>query len=252
MSVDFAVQTSNFYFRTARHFPSVEMRFENKKLLLASITCLNVHDVMLHTSHQPCFTAARCGRVKDDPTMLSYKHKNGRCLYHQADIVAISQTRHHTCFPSPLPFMIPTLPAWPLGLTSRILNWDSLGRTSFHHRVPEQSAFIDPPDHAIVTKCSQGFTRGSHTVVLPFKIKFLGFSLFSFEQLPCAVDGPVPKVSQAGETERTGCFGVGEEVANESCERIGCQGSYRLDRSTSNRTHLFSYPFSAGLFSVFA
>lgn len=109
--------------------------------------------------------------------------------------------------------MVPALAGGVLSLHAAVLDREHVGEdTLLDHRLAEQSAAISGTD-------AQLLTGRLHGLVLALELEFVGAALLGLEQLPSAVNGPVAKVTVAGEAERTGSQRMVEEVADESWNR---------------------------------
>lgn len=110
--------------------------------------------------------------------------------------------------------MIPPLSRRVISLQTPVLDREQIVENALlDHRLAEQPA-------SIAGTSAQLLTRGLHTLILTLELEFLLTALLRLQQLPGAVDGPVPEVAVAGEAKRAGCYWVVKEVADEGCRHI--------------------------------
>jgi hypothetical protein len=109
-----------------------------------------------------------------------------------------------------LPVIVPAIRRRGISLHASILDREHISEdTLLVHRDTEQLS-------SITRASAQLLTRLLHALVLAHQLELVLAALLGPEQLPGAMDGPVSKVTVAGEAEGTGGERVVEEVADES------------------------------------
>ena len=104
--------------------------------------------------------------------------------------------------------MIPPLLTRRLRLQPSILDRKQIPKHArLDHALAEQTA-------AIARARAELFARGPHRLVLALQLELVCAALLALEELPGAVDRPVPEVAGSGEAEGAGGERVPEEVAD--------------------------------------
>jgi hypothetical protein len=119
--------------------------------------------------------------------------------------------------------VVPAIGAWAVGLDAGVLNRDTAPDIVLHHGDSVQSSDVLSLCgslslfHNVSSRVheTQSLTRISHALVLTFEITLVLCALLSLVDLPRAVDSPVSEITLAGESERSRCEGMRQEVANQ-------------------------------------